>query len=172
MTALKRTTPHQLERMFRFISISDHKSPIESKSKRSQHWWCGLKTLSQLGHFSSWTSWCSFEKFPLLWNLRILFVNFSAQSSQFTSIDGYKSSTLSSKSCSLSCSLSISSQLLSLSMVSHCFSGGTGGTGVKTKGAGEGRPFGQGEMRDGEFSGKGELLRISFSGDSISFSST
>ena len=57
-----------------------------------------------------------------------------------------------------------------LSMVSH--SDGTGVTGVKTKGAGEGRPVGQGEMRDGEFSGKGELLRISFSGDSISFSST
>ena len=48
------------------------------------------------------------------------------------------------------------------------------GTGVKTRGAGEGRLFVQGEIGQeiGErgFSWKGGLLRVSFSGDSISLS--
>ena len=38
------------------------------------------------------------------------------------------------------------------------------GTGVKTSGAGEGRPFKQGEIGEGELTGRGGLL--SFSGDS------
>ena len=37
------------------------------------------------------------------------------------------------------------------------------GTGVKTSGAGEGRPFKQGEIEEGELTGRGGLL--SFSGD-------
>ena len=41
---------------------------------------------------------------------------------------------------------------------------------MKTRGAGEGRLLVQGEIGEGEFSGKGELLRISFSGDSNSLS--
>jgi hypothetical protein len=44
--------------------------------------------------------------------------------------------------------------------------------GVKTRGAGEGKPFMQGEIGEGRFSGKGGLLSISFSGDSISLSPT
>ena len=44
------------------------------------------------------------------------------------------------------------------------------GTGVKTRGTGEGIPFKQGEKRAGEFSMKGGLLRTSFSGDSTSLS--
>ena len=35
-----------------------------------QHWWCGVKTPSQLGHFASFTSiW--FEKLPLIWIINI-----------------------------------------------------------------------------------------------------
>ena len=41
---------------------------------------------------------------------------------------------------------------------------------MKTRGAGEGRLLVQGEIGEGEFSGKGGLLRISFSGDSNSLS--
>ena len=41
---------------------------------------------------------------------------------------------------------------------------------MKTRGAGEGKLFAQGEIGDVEFSGKGGLLRISFSGDSASLS--
>ena len=106
------------------------------------------------------------------WYLRILFVNFSAQSSLSTSRVGYKSS-----------SFSTSSQLLSLSVASHWWSGVItasqfkqldtfDGTGVKIRGAGEGRPFIQGEMGEGEFSRRVGLLRISFSGDSVSLSPT
>ena len=40
---------------------------------------------------------------------------------------------------------------------------------MKTRGAGGGKPLVQGEMGEGEFSG--QLLRISFSGDSTSLSS-
>ena len=50
--------------------------------------------------------------------------------------------------------------------------GFSGGPGVKTSGAGEGRLFVQGEIGEGEFSGKGGLLRISFSGESTSLSPT
>ena len=45
------------------------------------------------------------------------------------------------------------------------------GTGVKTSGAGEGMSLGKGEKGAGEFSGNGELLSTSFSGDSTSSSS-
>ena len=44
------------------------------------------------------------------------------------------------------------------------------GSGVKTSRAGEGRPFKQGEIGEGEFTGGGELLRCS--GDSNSLSKT
>ena len=46
----------------------------------------------------------------------------------------------------------------------------SGGSGVKTRGAGEGMPFKQGEEGAGEFSRKGGLLRTSFSGESTSLS--
>ena len=46
----------------------------------------------------------------------------------------------------------------------------TDGTGVKTRGTGEGILFKQGEKGAGEFLRKGGLLRTSFSGDSTSFS--
>ena len=48
---------------------------------------------------------------------------------------------------------------------------GTGGTGVRTRGAGEGKSFTRGETGVGEFPRMGALLRISFSGDSTSLSS-
>ena len=41
---------------------------------------------------------------------------------------------------------------------------------MKTSGAGEGMSLGKGEKGAGEFSGNGELLSTSFSGDSISLS--
>ena len=78
----------------------------------------------------------------------------------------------------------MSSQLLSLSVASHWWSGVisasqftqldsldlSGGTGVKTRGTGDGT-LKQGEMGEEEFPGQGELLSISFSGDSGSLSS-
>ena len=42
---------------------------------------------------------------------------------------------------------------------------------MNTRGAGAAKSFTQGEIGDGEFSGIGGLLRISFSGDSTSLSS-
>ena len=73
----------------------------------------------------------------------------------------------------VSCSFSMSSQSLSVAL--HWWSGVISasqfehmdfleGTGVKTSGAGEGRPFKQGEIEEGELTGRGGLL--SFSGDS------
>ena len=106
------------------------------------------------------------------WNLRILFVKLSAHFSLSRSRVGYKSR-----------SFSISSQSLSLSVTTHWWSGVisasqfkhldfSGGSGVNTRGAGEGRPFVHGEIGEGEFSGQGGLLSIYFSGDSISLSPT
>ena len=45
-----------------------------------------------------------------------------------------------------------------------------GDTGVRTRGAGEGKSFTEGEIGEGELSGQGELLSSSFSGDSTSLS--
>ena len=84
----------------------------------------------------------------------------------------------------------MSSQLLSLCVASHWWSGvisasqftqldsldlsarDSGGAGVKTRGAGDGGLFKQGEMGVEAFAEQGELLSISFSGDSTSLSST
>ena len=44
------------------------------------------------------------------------------------------------------------------------------GTGVKTRGAGEGKPFTQGDIGEGELSEQGGLRSFSFSGDSTSLS--
>ena len=134
-----------------------------------------MKSLSLIFFF--FLKWCnsslrtyrlSESNHQIPWNSRILFVNFSAQSSLFTSNVGYKS-----------CSLSKSSQLLSLSKVSHWWSGvisasqfkqfpTVGFSGVKTSGAGEGKSSVQGKTGVRSFLGKGELLSTSFSGDSTS----
>ena len=84
-----------IELEFIVIQVSN----LSLVSLDAQHWWCGLKAPPQLGHFASFTSvW--FEKFPLLWNLRMLVVYFSAQFSQ--------SSSIARISISLPASLSIS----------------------------------------------------------------
>ena len=66
----------------------------------------------------------------------------------------------------------------SLSVASHWWSGAIsasqfkhldireGGTGVNTNGAGEGKPFTQGEIGEGELTGRGGLLRCSGDSDS------
>ena len=41
---------------------------------------------------------------------------------------------------------------------------------MRTRGAGEGKSFTEGEIGEGELSGQGELLSSSFSGDSTSLS--
>ena len=148
MIALKRATTHQLEK--HSSNCKNHKN---------------TEFVESFTHDSPW-------------NVRILFVNFSAQSSLSTSRVGYKS-----------CSFSTSSQELSLSMSSHWWSRVISASqfrhldfsddtleGVKANGAGEGNFLTYGETRRGDrliiggVSGERWLLSNSFSGDSISSS--
>ena len=123
---------------------------------RVQHWWSRVKTSSQFSQFTT---------FPLLWNLWILSVNLSAQSSQSTSIVGKSFSKSFSHSSTVSQSLSSRLSKAGSSTYSWSLAG------VRARGAGGGKLFTQeGETGEGGFSGEGRLLSSSLSGDSISLS--
>ena len=90
-----------------------------------------------------------FSQFTTLWNLWTLLVNFSAQSSQLTSIVGMSFSKSLSQSSIVSQSLYSRLPKAGFTMSSWNFEG------VKASGAGGGKSFApEGEIGDGAFSGE------------------